>query len=246
MRLAIDIGNSRAKVGVFDADGMMVHVSDVDSGFEKTLSDLLLRYNISSAVLGSVADAERSAELASFIRDKVPLLVLDHKTPLPITMEYQSASTLGVDRIAVAVAAHAMFPQQHVLVIQAGTCLVTDFITRDGVYKGGSISPGLNMRFAALQHFTSRLPLVENTPPPHFIGNSTVTSIQSGVFFGVVDEINGTIARYNEQFGDVAVILTGGQKNVLEKSIKSTIFAVQNLVLTGLYKILIFNAESQI
>ena len=246
MRLALDIGNSRAKVGIFDADGSLVHIADVGTGFEDTLLEMLARYDVTAAVMASVADPGRSSKLADLLRKKVPLLTLDQETPLPIRVAYKSAATLGVDRIAAAVAAHAMFPERPALVIQAGTCLVTDFITRDGIYKGGSISPGINMRFAALQHFTSRLPLAESTPPPHFIGDTTATSIQSGVFYGIIDEINGTIARYNEQFGDVAVVLTGGQKNLLEKSIKNTIFAVQNLVLTGLYKILIFNAESQI
>ena len=173
-------------------------------------------------------------------------MVFSHKTSLPICIKYKTPETLGLDRIANAVAANALFPNENVLSIQAGTCLVMDFVTKDAEYLGGSIAPDLEMRFSALHHFTKRLPLVKKQKINYFIGKTTEESIRSGVLNGIADEINGAIERYREQFGELKIILTGGNKNDLENSIKSTIFAAPNLVLNGLHKILTFNAKAHL
>lgn len=242
--LAIDIGNTLQKAAVFSEDGKMLFHNEKERLTESDLRSFIEQYAIGHSVLSSVG--EDAAELVSFLEKETKLLVFNHHTPLPIRLCYETPETLGLDRIANAVAANALFPGENVLSIQAGTCLVMDFVTKDAEYLGGSISPGLEMRFSALHHYTKRLPLVGKEGAHPLVGASTETSIRSGVVNGMADEIDGAAERYKAQFGNVKIILTGGNKNDLENSIKSTIFAAPNSVLYGLYKILIFNVEAHL
>ena len=242
--LAIDIGNTLQKAAVFSEDGKMLFLCEKERLTTEALSSILEEYSVGHSILSSVGEA--AEELSGFLQKETAMLVFSHRTPLPIRIKYETPETLGLDRIANAVAANALFPNKNVLSIQAGTCLVMDFMTKDAEYTGGSISPGLEMRFEALHHFTRRLPRVKKQDIGYFIGKTTEESIRSGVINGIADEINGAIARYREQFGELQIVLTGGDKNDLEKRIKSTIFAAPNMVLYGLYKILAFNVEEHL
>ena len=242
--LTIDIGNTLQKAAVFSEDGKMLFFCDKEHLTEEDLLPVIEEFSVTHSILSSVGE---SAEiLANFLKKTTNLLVFSHKTSLPICIKYKTPETLGLDRIANAVAANALFPNENVLSIQAGTCLVMDFVTKDAEYLGGSIAPGLEMRFSALHHFTKRLPLVKKQKINYFIGKTTEESIRSGVLNGIADEINGAIERYREQFGELKIILTGGNKNDLENSIKSTIFAAPNLVLNGLHKRLTFNVKAHL
>ena len=242
--LAIDIGNTLQKAAVFSEDGKMLFYNEKERLTESDLRTLIEKYIIQQSILSSVG--EDAGELVSFLEKETKLLVFNHHTPLPIRLCYETPETLGLDRIANAVAANALFPGENVLSIQAGTCLVMDFVTKDAEYLGGSISPGLEMRFSALHHYTKRLPLVGKEGVHPLVGASTETSIRSGVVNGMANEIDGAVERYKAQYGNVKIILTGGNKNDLENSIKNTIFAAPNSVLCGLYKILIFNVEAHL
>lgn len=242
--LTIDIGNTLQKAAVFSEEGKMLFFFEKEKLTKDDISPIFTEFSIEGSILSSVG--ETADDLKLFLKESSNLLVFDHTTPLPIAIRYGTPETLGLDRIANAVAANALFPNENVLSIQAGTCLVMDFVTKEAEYLGGSIAPGIEMRFAALHHFTKRLPLVSKEGAPPFIGTTTETSIRSGVIHGICNEIDGAVERYKTQFGEVKVILTGGNKNDLENSIKSTIFAAPNLVLYGLYKILTFNAEAHI
>ena len=125
----------------------------------------------------------------------------------------------------------------------AGTCLVADFVNKEGEYLGGSIAPGVRMRFQALSQFTARLPLVEPENISYFVGDSTQNSILSGVMNGVAYEIDGFIRQYSKQYDHLKVILSGGDAELIQNSVKKRIFAAQNPILVGLYKILILNAS---
>jgi type III pantothenate kinase len=157
---------------------------------------------------------------------------------------YQSAETLGLDRIANAVGAAALYPAQNVLSIQVGTCLVCDVVNEKGEYLGGSISPGIKMRFEALNYNTKKLPLLrEPYAPSYFLGTDTYSSIGSGVINGICFEIEGFIAHYQAHYAPLVVILTGGDALFLQNSIKNTIFAAPNVVLTGLNEIIKYNVD---
>ena len=242
--LAIDIGNTLQKAAVFSEDGKLLVFCEKERLTESDLRSVMEGNGVGHSILSSVGEA--ADDLKSFLQETTNLLVFNHKTPLPIRIQYETPETLGLDRIANAVAANALFPNENVLSIQAGTCLVMDFVTKEAEYLGGSIAPGLEMRFSALHHFTKRLPLVGKEGERPLVGASTETSIRSGVFNGICNEIDGAIEQYRNRFGEVKVILTGGNKNDLEKSIKNAIFAAPNSVLYGLYKILIFNVEEHI
>ena len=242
--LTIDIGNTLQKAAVFSEDGKMLFYNEKERLTESDLRPLLEKHIIKHSILSSVG--EEAGELFSFLEKETKLLVFNHHTPLPIRLCYETPETLGLDRIANAVAAHALFPNENVLSIQAGTCLVMDFVTKEGLYLGGSIAPGLDMRFTALHHYTKRLPLIGKEGDRPLVGASTGTSIRSGVVNGLCHEIDGTVEDYRERYGELRIILTGGNKNDLENSIKNTIFAAPILVLYGLYKILIFNVEAHL
>lgn len=241
MYLTIDIGNTLQKAGVFSDDAELVENIAKTELDESDIADLCEKHLIKYSIISSVG--ARNVDVEAYLNRNTTLLPFSHETPLPIRIDYDEPQTLGLDRIADAVAAHTTFPDKNVLSIQAGTCLVMDFVTKDGVFKGGSISPGLDMRFAALHHYTQRLPLVKKREIDFHIGHSTRQSIESGVINGIADEINGAISRYKQQFGEIQIVLTGGNKNDLEKSIKNTIFAPSNFILYGLCKVLIFNVE---
>ena len=164
---------------------------------------------------------------------------------LPIHIQYATPKTLGTDRIANAVGANALYPNRNVLSIMAGTCLVADFVNDKGEYMGGSIAPGVRMRFQALSEFTARLPLVEPEIIDFLVGDNTENSILSGVMNGITQEIDGIIRQYSRHYNRLKVILSGGDAELLQNFIKKRIFAAQNPVLVGLHKILILNASKR-
>jgi type III pantothenate kinase len=145
--------------------------------------------------------------------------------------------------MALVAAAVCKYPNQNVLIIDAGTCITYDFIDAKSNYCGGAISPGIQMRYKALYENTDRLPLLEPIIPSTFIGNSTQSAIHSGVVFGVVNEIEGVVASYKYKYSDLTVILSGGDANFLCKQFKISIFAFSNFLLEGLNFLLEYNSN---
>lgn len=170
-----------------------------------------------------------------------PTIVLDHQTPLPLKINYQSPATLGVDRIAAATGSTVLFKGGNNLVIDIGTCITYDMVDSDSVYHGGGISPGVDMRLKAMHKFTSGLPLVAVKGMPELIGKTTRECMLSGVIHGTVAELEGIILRYRQFFEQLNIIICGGGAIFFESKIKDDIFAVPNLVLVGLNHILRYN-----
>lgn len=241
MYLLIDIGNTRHKAAVTDDGGHFVSTLQTESLSLPAIEKLMADYEIKAALISATNHYEPQIE--TFLSAKTTTFVFSKTLKLPITIDYTTPSTLGTDRIACAVGANALFPNQNVLVIQTGTCLVLDFINAENIYLGGSIAPGLEMRLKALPQFTDRLPLVKAQPIDFLIGNSTHNSILSGVINGFGFEIDGWIARYKRLYPSLKIIITGGDTEMVGKVIKSRIFAAPNLVLSGLYKILRLNVS---
>jgi len=186
------------------------------------------------------------SELEDFILSHCDFINFNHNTPLPIINKYQTLETLGKDRLASAVAAHQLFPDKDVLVIDAGTCVKFDFINSMAEYLGGSISPGLQMRFRALHSFTEKLPFVELKPFDILIGKTTHESLLSGVINGTLAEIDGIINRYKENYPELQVVLSGGDAEYLVSKLKNRIFALSNIVLNGLKIILDYNDNQKL
>jgi type III pantothenate kinase len=180
-----------------------------------------------------------SSDTQQFLQNlRIQVHALTHQTKVPFQNRYATPETLGVDRIALVVAAVTQYPKQNVLVIDAGTCITYDFKTDKEVYLGGGISPGIQLRYKTLNLLTANLPLLEPKMPENYIGNSTENAIHSGVSIGVITEIDGIIDRYKEQFEHLTVILTGGDTNFLAKRLKNTIFANSKFLLEGLNNVL--------
>ena len=244
MKLIIDYGNTLAKIALFRGDSLV----DYKVMETLTINDIKLftsQQDRSEPVRYCILSSVRTipGKIISYLNTTYKLFELDQNIRLPISIKYKTPETLGNDRIAIAVGAVCQFPNEDMLVIDAGTCITYDFINRDKEYLGGAISPGINMRFKALNTFTDKLPLVTNMSEAGLIGDTTDDSIRSGVLNGVLEEVNGIIGRYKEVYPSIKVIFTGGDLKYFDKNLKNNIFANSNLVLEGLNMILNFNVE---
>lgn len=237
MNIVVDNGNTSAKVGIFNADEL------VDKQVLYTLADLkdlLEATDGDNIIISSVR--HDPAEILSFARPRRKF-TLDHRLPLPIHNHYKTPETLGVDRIAGVCGGLQLFPGFNTLIIDAGTCVTYDLIDAERNYRGGAISPGLKMRFRAVHEFTARLPLAAVPDTVSLWGDTTEGSIQSGVCYGMIAEIDGIIAAYSQEYGTLRTVLTGGDASFFENRVKASIFASPNLVLIGLNSILNYNVN---
>ncbi len=234
MFLLLDIGNSRIKGALVSSSGQFSFFE----GEEKTL-EILTNQSIIIAIYFATG---QNLLVEQALNKSGRLIKFDHTCPIPIKNGYRTPETLGPDRLASVCAAHAFHPSNPSLVIDLGTAITYDVIDSEGTYKGGAISPGLIMRTRALSDYTSRLPLIKIEQNPTYTGTDTYSSIASGVYFGVVAEINDRIAAYEKVYPRLKVILCGGNSDQFESKLKGTIFVRPNLVLEGLYEVLKYNA----
>lgn len=176
----------------------------------------------------------------------ISYIYLTYTTDLPITLNYKTKETLGKDRIATAVAAYYQFPKEACLIIDIGTCITIDFIDDKGVFQGGRISPGLNMRLKAMHNQTGQLPLVNVSEEIYELGQSTDEAILGGAFLGIEYEISGTIAYFKKRYGSINIILTGGDAFRFDKRVKNSIFADKFFLLKGLKHIFEYNEKTNL
>ena len=242
MNLVVDVGNTSVKLAVFSNNIIVKKKSVKLKYIGKHVDDLLNAFpEITSGVVSSVGKLDKSH--IDKLKSKLNWLYLNSETKLPFTNNYKTPKTLGVDRIAIVSASVFHYPNNNVLIIDAGTCITFDFVTSKNEYLGGAISPGTRMRYKALNNFTANLPLLKKQKPDNLIGNSTESSMHSGVVNGVLNEIDGVISSYKLKYPDLTVILTGGDCKFLSKQLKSSIFANSIFLLEGLNYILEFNSN---
>lgn len=234
---AIDMGNTTSKIAFFRGNEEVAFYRGLSLA---KLLKTLRSYHPNQLIICSVTKTnEQLLEIFSEFKEKN---IFTSETSIPIQNHYGTPQTLGYDRLAAAVGAVSLFPNKNVLIIDMGTAIKYDFVSAEGAFKGGIISPGMKIRFRALHAFTKKLPLLEATEIPHLIGTSTNECIQSGVVNGIVAEVNGIIERYS-QMHDLRIIITGGDAPFFESQIKYPKFALPNLVLVGLNRILQYNVE---
>ena len=242
--LALDIGNTAVKAGAFDGPLLREMAAGLTAAQVRAL---VQRWQPQHVVVASVAEA--AVLVAEDLRDLVPGEILAFSpatTPVPLRNAYATPHSLGADRLAAAVGAATLRPSRDTLVIDAGTALKFDLVTADATYHGGSIAPGLAMRLRALHAFTGRLPLLglpaaDATIP--LVGDSTTGSLLSGVVNGMVAEIEGLLACYQQQYPGLGVVLTGGDAGFLAARLPKRIFVVPELVLLGLNRILAYHVD---
>lgn len=239
MHIIIDGGNTRVKVAQFQGGKQeCLHIFPD----QNTLNIFLNKCLSAQAIIISNVGSWSFEALKDF---GGVLIHLNKETLVPFKSLYASPETLGNDRRALAAAALNEYPQQNCLILDAGTCLTADFVDSQGNYHGGAISPGLLMRFNALNSFTQNLPQLDWSEKkiPKLIGDSTAASIHSGVVRGYIAEIEAVIKQYNEEFADLRIVLCGGDTSLLLPWLKNDIFAPSNFLNQGLEYILRFNLE---
>jgi type III pantothenate kinase len=235
--LVFDIGNTYTKLAVFEQDELIK--AEQHKQIETELLDDLLRgYRIKKAIISTVKNDK--GQWQGILNERVPVVYFNTGMTAGIKNHYLTPQTLGLDRLAGVIGAHYLYPHKNSLVIDGGTCIKYDYVDAGGNYFGGSISPGLNMRYKALNYYTAALPLVgEDADFNADYGNDTATAITSGVQNGVKYELEGFIESYSRQTIELNIILSGGDSIFFAGLLKNSIFApyIKNepyLVLKGL------------
>lgn len=241
MNFVIDIGNTRVKYSVFEGNSMLVENSAKQFSTER-IDSFMAKYSLERCIVSAVGKFD--PDVLEYLKSKISTIFLDSSTPIPIKNCYKTPQTLGCDRIAVAVAANALYPAQNVLVIDCGTAITYEVITSDAQYMGGAISPGVNLRFKSLNMFTAKLPLLTFNTNHLLVGATTEECIWAGVQNGVIAEIDGYIDALQKKYSHLEVILTGGDAKSFVNKLKNRIFVAQNLLPFGLNEILQFNSSS--
>lgn len=237
MQASIDIGNSQVKIGLFKEDKLL-NAENVENA---AILTYLLQHKVNNVIISSVN--EDNYVVAQLEKAYPHLLVFKPGTPVPLDIDYETPNTLGIDRVAAAVGAINHF-KGPLVVVDAGSCITCDLIDEKNVFKGGSISPGLEMRLQAMHTFTAKLPLLKLTSPKQLVGRSTDDAMLSGVVNGSRQEITGLIGQYQKKYPDLKVIICGGNAIYFDKIIEFNIFVLPNLVLEGLNAILKFNGKN--
>lgn len=240
LNLTIDQGNSAAKLALWEGEMM------IDSRIEMSLTADVIHHflashggKVGSAIYCSVAS--RGAEVMAVLSEVASRAMrLTSDMPLPIGIDYGTPGTLGADRVAAAAGAVALFPGERLLVVDAGTAVTYDAVRADGMFLGGNIAPGMNMRLEALHRFTARLPRVKvprELPVDRIFGSDTASAMILGSVYGIV----GAISYYVSQFEASRVVMTGGWAGQLSRLCQFPVCVEPQLVSIGLNRILIYN-----
>jgi type III pantothenate kinase len=173
--------------------------------------------------------------------EKTHCIDVNHGLKLPFTSAYTPFEQIGLDRMVGLVAATTLYSEQAVLVIDAGTCITYDLVDAKAHHLGGSISPGLAMRYRAIHEFTDALPILNPKDVATFPPTHTQDAIHHGVLDGTCAEIDAFVLKYAQHAPNFKVILTGGDANFLAERLKNGIFAHADFVAYGLNALLELN-----
>ena len=252
MNLCIDQGNSRTKVALMTDEGKIIKDFIYRQFSSADVERLFELYDISDSIISSVVNIE-AAVVNALNRHSQHFVLFDHNTPVPIINRYETPQTLGQDRLAAAVGAKSLCPNENLLIIDVGSAITYDFVTEQGEYLGGNIAPGLKMRFTMLHRMTKKLPQVdadENELIPLF-GKNTRDAIAAGVVRGVAYEVKGYMRTLQEKTPHFRTFLTGGHAPYVLKNVRSSrneqreMRHEKNLVLIGLNEILVWNKKER-
>ncbi len=232
--LCVDLGNTRMKAAVF-SDGVLVERAVLERDGVDSVRKLLAEHRPTRSILSSVI--HHAPEMETLLKEHTDFHLLSHRSVLNFTVPVGKPEEMGADRIALAAAMVHFYPGKHNLVVGLGSCITYNFINKYREFIGGSISPGMEMRFRSLHEDTALLPLVSKDWNFPLIGYDTKTNILSGVILGMAKEIEGTVAEYASRYGNFNVVLTGGDCTYFAHLVKKKIFADPDLLYKGLYAI---------
>lgn len=236
--ICFDFGNTRLKAAVF-IDGNIHTVEVLADSEEGSIEELLEKYQPQKTILSSVIN--HSTTIETVLAEKTIFHKLNHLSKLPITTPVGKPETIGADRLAICAAASVLFPNSHTLSIGLGTCITYNYVNNRHEFLGGSISPGMQMRFRAMHEQTALLPLITAEHDFPLIGYDTKTNLLSGVILGMAKEIDGIIDAYALKYNNFNVLLTGGDMPFFVPHLKNKIFADPYLIYKGLYAICEYN-----
>jgi type III pantothenate kinase len=242
MNLVVDIGNTSTKIAFYKGNAIIKkeRLKSPDTG---TVGRFIGKTPVRRAIVSSV-NHDPSA-LTNFLRDKgATVHLISCKSRFPFTIAYETPETMGVDRLAAAAGAFLHHPGEDLLVIDAGSALTLDVVT-GGSFLGGSISPGLSMRFRALHEFTGRLPLIDADRNFTFPGKTTKDAITGGVVMGLVFEINEYIRTFEKRHVKLVTVITGGDSEIITSFTDRKMFLHPDLVTDGLNFLLDYNVQDQ-
>lgn len=233
-----DFGNTRLKLAIFNDRNFWEERVLADAS-ETTILSLIEEYRPDRSILSSVIN--HPPEIEELLAKHTRFHRLGYKSRLPFTTPVGKPETIGADRLAIVAAATDLFPDQHNLAIGLGTCITYNYINNRHEFLGGSISPGMHMRFRAMHEQTALLPLVKAEYNFPLVGFDTKTNLLSGVILGMAKEIDGIIDAYALKYSNFNVLLTGGDMGFFVPHLKNKIFADPNLIYKGLYAISEYN-----
>lgn len=236
--ICFDFGNTRLKAAIFKGPEFIEEIILPDASLG-TIEQLIDKYQSTKSILSSVII--HPPEMEVLLSSRTRFHKLSHTSKLPITTPVGKPETIGADRLALVSASVHLFPKQHNLAIALGSCITYNFINNRHEFLGGSISPGMSMRFRSMNEFTALLPIVKPEHNFPLVGYDTKTNLLSGVILGMAKEIDGIIDAYSFKYSNFNVLLTGGDMAFFVPHLKNRIFADPNLIFKGLYAISEYN-----
>ncbi len=234
--LIVDIGNTRTKIGVFES-GSLRELMNTDEAPEAALEECFSQWRVEELFISTVRANEI---LKRYLNKKgVPFEMLDHRTHLPLTLDYRTPETLGRDRIAAIVGAWHLSGGSHLLVVDAGTCITYDWVSERASYLGGNIAPGLDMRLQAMHNLTYSLPLAGTSELKGLQGKSTDEALYYGSAYGILAELE--YYWRETEWDQFQLYLTGGGGKWISEQLHLPHHYEKDLVIKGLYEIYSFN-----
>lgn len=207
MKLLIDIGNTSAKLAV--SDNGIVHFEHLTETWAQTFSRLSTVFDITTVRISTVAGEDNELDTALTMLGK-PILRLTPDIPCPIKPITNIPTGFGSDRWAADIGALSQDAEHTLLVIDSGTCITYDFISREGAILGGAISPGVQLRLNAMHEHTALLPSLKAPNDAKVIGADTRSAMLSAAINGTRFEMEGYIRHLLKDYPDLHVFLTGG------------------------------------
>ncbi|MBS4044078.1 MAG: type III pantothenate kinase [Chitinophagaceae bacterium] len=232
--LCLDFGNTRQKCAIFQNDVLVETFVFSDKVLEE-LQQLIQIHHPQFSILSSVILHDK--EIENLLSENSQFHLLNFQSNLPITTPVGKPETIGADRLALCSAAADLFNEHHKLVIGLGSCITFNFINKFNEFLGGSISPGMYMRFKAMNDYTALLPIIQPEHQFPLVGYDTKTNLLSGVLFGLSKEIDGIVDLYKEKYNNIKVVLTGGDAEFFSQHLKNEILYEPDLLFKGLLAI---------
>lgn len=240
--LVLDNGNTLLKLAVFKQNEICWIERGKVADLERMLQEIPEKYakSISRIALSNVGSFPKNA--LTQLKSIAPVLIVEKSLRFPFINAYKTPETLGIDRMVLASGAIAVSQGKlPILIVDVGTCITYDYINSEGIYEGGIIAPGLNMRYKAMHQYTNALPLLQPLEIDKTIGQSTDECMHLGVLQGVYYEIQGYLDNFQRNNKSLTIFLTGGDAKWLSEKLKNHIFADPNLLLKGLKHLLDLN-----